>query len=140
MVWHETLQEAFPIRFQRILAGIRSYKKIKWCPEEDSNLHSLRNTDLNRARLPIPPSGQRASCMRAGRRCQRAKLERLQSEPFGGVERRVSMSTDDGRSAAADCKDGATGEEIVKLELGTGVPIIYKLNADSTVASKEVLT
>lgn len=29
----------------------------KWCPEEDSNLHSLRNTDLNRARLPIPPSG-----------------------------------------------------------------------------------
>ena len=28
-----------------------------WCPEEDSNLHSLRNTDLNRARLPIPPSG-----------------------------------------------------------------------------------
>lgn len=29
----------------------------RWCPEEDSNLHSLRNTDLNRARLPIPPSG-----------------------------------------------------------------------------------
>jgi hypothetical protein len=30
---------------------------VIWCPEEDSNLHSLRNTDLNRARLPIPPSG-----------------------------------------------------------------------------------
>lgn len=29
-----------------------------WCPEEDSNLHTLRHTDLNRARLPIPPSGQ----------------------------------------------------------------------------------
>ncbi|CCV04192.1 hypothetical protein MESS2_1220029 [Mesorhizobium metallidurans STM 2683] len=28
-----------------------------WCPEEDSNLHALRHTDLNRARLPIPPSG-----------------------------------------------------------------------------------
>ncbi len=28
-----------------------------WCPEEDSNLHTLRHTDLNRARLPIPPSG-----------------------------------------------------------------------------------
>jgi 2,3-bisphosphoglycerate-dependent phosphoglycerate mutase len=36
--------------------------------------------------------------------------------------------------------DGASGEEIVKLELGTGVPIVYKLNADSSVASKEVLT
>jgi hypothetical protein len=29
-----------------------------WCPEEDSNFHTLRYTDLNRARLPIPPSGQ----------------------------------------------------------------------------------
>ena len=30
---------------------------LTWCPEEDSNLHTLRHTDLNRARLPIPPSG-----------------------------------------------------------------------------------
>jgi 2,3-bisphosphoglycerate-dependent phosphoglycerate mutase len=35
--------------------------------------------------------------------------------------------------------DGLTGEEIVKQELATGVPVIYKLNADSTVKSKEVL-
>ena len=35
--------------------------------------------------------------------------------------------------------DGSSGEEIVKLELGTGIPIVYRLNADSTVASKEVL-
>ena len=35
--------------------------------------------------------------------------------------------------------DGLTGEEIVKLELGTGVPVVYRLNADSTVASKEIL-
>ena len=35
--------------------------------------------------------------------------------------------------------DGLTGDEIVKQELATGVPVIYKLNADSTVASKEVL-
>ena len=35
--------------------------------------------------------------------------------------------------------DGLTGEQIVKQELATGVPVIYKLNADSTVASKEVL-
>ena len=35
--------------------------------------------------------------------------------------------------------DGLTGEEIVKLELGTGVPVVYTLNADSTVASKKVL-
>ena len=35
--------------------------------------------------------------------------------------------------------EGASGEEIVKLELATGVPIVYRLNADSTVASKEIL-
>jgi 2,3-bisphosphoglycerate-dependent phosphoglycerate mutase len=35
--------------------------------------------------------------------------------------------------------DGLSPEEIVKLELGTGVPVVYKLNADSTVKSKEVL-
>ena len=35
--------------------------------------------------------------------------------------------------------DGLTGAQIVKQELATGVPVIYKLNADSTVASKEVL-
>ena len=35
--------------------------------------------------------------------------------------------------------DGKSGEDIVKLELGTGVPVIYRLNADSTVASKDVL-
>ena len=35
--------------------------------------------------------------------------------------------------------DGLTPNEIVKLELATGVPVIYRLNADSTVASKEIL-
>jgi 2,3-bisphosphoglycerate-dependent phosphoglycerate mutase len=35
--------------------------------------------------------------------------------------------------------EGISGPAIGKLELGTGVPIVYRLNADSTVASKEVL-
>lgn len=36
--------------------------------------------------------------------------------------------------------DGLTPDEIVKLELGTGVPVVYQLNADSTVKSKDVLS
>ena len=36
--------------------------------------------------------------------------------------------------------DGLTGEEIVAQELATGVPVVYRLNADSTVASKDVLS
>ena len=35
--------------------------------------------------------------------------------------------------------DKLTKEEILKLNLATGVPMVYKLNANSTVASKEVL-
>ena len=35
--------------------------------------------------------------------------------------------------------DGLSGDEIVKMELATGVPVVYRLNADSTVASKETL-
>jgi 2,3-bisphosphoglycerate-dependent phosphoglycerate mutase len=35
--------------------------------------------------------------------------------------------------------EGLTGEEIIARELATGVPIIYRLNADSTIASREEL-
>lgn len=35
--------------------------------------------------------------------------------------------------------DKLTRDEILKVNLATGVPMVYKLNADSTVASKEVL-
>jgi 2,3-bisphosphoglycerate-dependent phosphoglycerate mutase len=35
--------------------------------------------------------------------------------------------------------DRLSKEQILKLNLATGVPMVYKLNADSTVASKEVL-
>ena len=36
--------------------------------------------------------------------------------------------------------DGLTRDEIVKRELATGLPIVYRLNADTTVAEKEELT
>ena len=35
--------------------------------------------------------------------------------------------------------DRLSKEEILKLNLATGVPMVYKLNPDSTVASKEIL-
>ncbi|MCV9962094.1 2,3-bisphosphoglycerate-dependent phosphoglycerate mutase [Pararhizobium sp. BT-229] len=35
--------------------------------------------------------------------------------------------------------DHLTKEQILALNLATGVPMVYKLNADSTVASKEIL-
>jgi 2,3-bisphosphoglycerate-dependent phosphoglycerate mutase len=35
--------------------------------------------------------------------------------------------------------EGMTGEQIVARELATGVPIVYRLNPDSTIASREEL-
>ena len=35
--------------------------------------------------------------------------------------------------------DGLTPDEVVKLELATGVPVVYRLNANSTIASKDIL-
>jgi len=35
--------------------------------------------------------------------------------------------------------DGLSRDEVTKLNLGTGVPMVYRLNADTTVADKEVL-
>ena len=35
--------------------------------------------------------------------------------------------------------EGLTGEAIIARELATGVPIVYRLNADSTIASREEL-
>ena len=35
--------------------------------------------------------------------------------------------------------EGLSGEEILKRELETGVPIIYHLNADGSIASREIL-
>ena len=36
--------------------------------------------------------------------------------------------------------DGLTPETIPSMELDTGVPLVYRLKADSTVESKKVLT
>ena len=35
--------------------------------------------------------------------------------------------------------EGLSPDEIVKRELETGLPILYRLNADTTVATKQVL-
>ncbi len=36
--------------------------------------------------------------------------------------------------------EGLTPQEIIARELATGVPIVYRLNADSTIAEKQELT
>src|SRR3954447_13167850 len=40
-----------------VVTGGAARRKPRWCPWPESNRHSLRNSILSRARLPIPPQG-----------------------------------------------------------------------------------
>ena len=48
-------------------------RTLKWCPWGESNPHSLRNTILSRARLPVPPHGLAAPSISASADNCRAK-------------------------------------------------------------------
>ena len=83
-----------------------------------------------------PPGGE--SLKDTGARVWPYYIHDLQPRVLGGGTVLVSAHGNSLR-ALIMALDGLTAEEIVKLELGTGVPIVYRLNPDSTVASKEVL-
>lgn len=83
-----------------------------------------------------PPGGE--SLKDTGARVWPYYLHEMQPHVLGGGTVLVSAHGNSLR-ALIMALDGLSGEEVVKLELGTGVPIIYELNADSSVASKEVL-
>ena len=83
-----------------------------------------------------PPGGE--SLKDTGARVWPYYLHDLQPHVLGGGTVLVAAHGNSLR-AMIMALDGLSGEEVVKLELGTGVPVIYQLNPDSTVASKEVL-
>jgi 2,3-bisphosphoglycerate-dependent phosphoglycerate mutase len=89
-----------------------------------------RSYDVN------PPGGE--SLRDTGARVWPYYLTRILPEAMRG--RRVLVSAH-GNSlrALVMVLDRLTPDEIVKLELATGVPLVYRLNADTTVAEKEVL-
>src|SRR5258708_505427 len=47
------------------------YEKSFWCPWPESNQHSLRNSILSRARLPVPPQGPSEAWPRPASRSRR---------------------------------------------------------------------
>lgn len=83
-----------------------------------------------------PPGGE--SLKDTGARVWPYYLHDMQPHVLGGGTVLVSAHGNSLR-ALIMALDGLSGEEVVKLELGTGVPMIYRLNPDSTVASKEIL-
>ncbi|WP_061931375.1 2,3-bisphosphoglycerate-dependent phosphoglycerate mutase [Aureimonas sp. AU22] len=83
-----------------------------------------------------PPGGE--SLKDTGARVWPYYIHRIQPKVLSGGTVIVAAHGNSLR-ALIMALDGLTGEEIVAQELATGVPIIYRLNADSSVASKDVL-
>jgi 2,3-bisphosphoglycerate-dependent phosphoglycerate mutase len=84
-----------------------------------------------------PPGGE--SLKDTGARVWPYYIHRIQPKVLGGGTVIVAAHGNSLR-ALIMALDGLTGEEIVAQELATGVPIVYRLNADSSVASKDVLS
>lgn len=111
------------------LAGLnKDDARRKWGEEQ---VHVWRRS------YDVPPPGGE-SLKDTGARVWPYYLHDLQPHVLGGGTVLVAAHGNSLR-AMIMALDGLSGEEVVKLELGTGVPVIYQLNPDSTVASKEVL-
>ena len=89
-----------------------------------------------RSYATAPPGGE--SLRDTGARVWPYYIHRIQPHVLRG-ERVLIAAHGNSLRALIMALDGLTPDEIVKLELGTGVPVVYRLNADSTVASKEIL-
>ncbi|TDI59946.1 MAG: 2,3-bisphosphoglycerate-dependent phosphoglycerate mutase [Alphaproteobacteria bacterium] len=111
------------------LAGLnKDDARNKWGAEQ---VHIWRRSYDTR-----PPGGE--SLKDTGARVWPYYLTRILPDVMAG--RRVLVSAH-GNSlrALVMVLDKLSQDEVVKLEIGTGVPLVYRLNADTSVAEKQVL-
>jgi len=90
-----------------------------------------------RSYATAPPGGE--SLRDTGARVWPYYIHEIQPHVLRG-ERVLIAAHGNSLRALIMALDGLSPDEIVKLELATGVPVVYRLNADSTVASKETLS
>jgi 2,3-bisphosphoglycerate-dependent phosphoglycerate mutase len=102
--------------------------RAKW---GDEQVHAWR-----RSYSVAPPNGE--SLRDTGARVWPYYLHTIQPHVLRG-ERVLISAHGNSLRALIMALDGLTPDEIVKLELATGEIVIYRLNADSSVASKEII-
>ena len=103
--------------------------RAKWGEEQ---VHIWRRS------YDVPPPGGE-SLRDTGARVWPYYIHRIQPHVLRG-ETVIVAAHGNSLRALIMALEGLSGEEILKVELATGVPIVYRLNSDSTVASKDVLT
>lgn len=113
------------------LAGLnKDDARAKWGEEQ---VHIWRRS------YDVPPPGEEGESLRdTGARVWPYYMTEILPRVLAGQTVLVAAHGNSLR-ALIMVLDRMTRESILKLNLGTGVPIVYKLNADSTVADKEVL-
>jgi len=97
----------------------------------DEQVHVWR-----RSYAVAPPGGE--SLRDTGARVWPYYINKIQPHVLRGEKVLVSAHGNSLR-ALIMALDGLTPDEVVKLELATGLPVVYRLNADSTIASKDIL-
>lgn len=102
--------------------------RAKWGEEQ---VHIWRRS------YDIPPPGGE-SLKDTAARVLPYYIHRILPQVLGGKRTLVAAHGNSLR-ALIMAMEGLSGEAIIKRELATGVPIVYRLNADSTIASKEEL-
>jgi 2,3-bisphosphoglycerate-dependent phosphoglycerate mutase len=124
-----TRDEALNERDYGDLAGLnKDDARAKWGEEQ---VHIWR-----RSYNIAPPGGE--SLRDTGARVWPYYIHQIQPHVLRGEKVLVAAHGNSLR-ALMMALDGLTPDEVVKLELATGQPIVYRLNEDSTVASREVL-
>jgi hypothetical protein len=88
---------------------------VPWCPWPESNQHSLRNSILSRARLPIPPQGLFATLAGTGEVAKPAE--------YSGQWLPVNPGINLTRSAGAGRSNAFAGMAIVSRANATGAGI-----------------
>src|SRR5664279_4289691 len=112
------------------LSGLnKDEARKKWGEEQ---VHVWR-----RSYATAPPGGE--SLRDTGARVWPYYIHEIQPHVLRG-ERVLIAAHGNSLRALIMALDGLSPDEIVKLELATGVPVVYRLNADSTVASKGTLS
>lgn len=124
-----TRDEALNERDYGDLAGLnKDDAREKWGEEQ---VHIWR-----RSYNIAPPGGE--SLRDTGARVWPYYIHRIQPHVLRGEKVLVAAHGNSLR-ALMMALEGLTPDEVVKLELATGQPVVYRLNEDSTVASREVL-
>ncbi len=89
-----------------------------------------------RSYATAPPGGE--SLRDTGARVWPYYIHTIQPRVMRG-ERVLVVAHGNSLRALMMALEGMTPDEVVKLELATGVPVVYRLNADTTIAEKRVL-